>query len=659
MRWFKALLTILLTIAAAKTAVAQVIDPLTPESARTAEAQSPVAPPATPSGRALTQEDLTAWLDGYMPYALARGNIAGAVVVVVRDGQVLVQKGYGYSDVARRRPVSPDATLFRPGSVSKLFTWTAVMQLVEQGRLDLDRDVNEYLDFRIPPRDGKPITLRDILTHTAGFEESARYTITTRPMALGPLMKNTLPERVFAPGITPAYSNYATALAGYIVERVSGMSFDDYVESRVLRPIGMARSTFRQPLPAQLRPLMSQGYALASGEPKPFEFVGPAPAGSLSATGADMARFMISHLDNGRGLLRPETARQMHNSKLTILPPLNRMALGFYEQNINGRRTIGHGGDTQYFHSDMALFLDERIGIFVSVNSAGSQGASGPLRAALVDGFADRYFPVERSQTGIDPATARQHAGMMAGTYANSRGFKTTFLSFLGLISPVTLGVNAQGGLHAPAVTGLGGEPRRWIEISPFVWRDVESGERIAARVQDGEVVRWSFDTVSPFMMFDRVPWYRDAAWLRPLFFAAFAVVLLTALAWPVGALNRRRYAARLPFQGRRLGVYRSTRGLAWLAVAVLVGWAALIMIGLENLTFLASGITTPLVVLQILSPIVFFGLFGFAAWSLWLTSREKRGWFSKTWAVLLLLAAATLLWVALAFNLIGFGLKF
>ena len=123
---------------------------------------------------ALNRADVEAWLDGFMPYALERGDIAGAVVVVVKDGQVLLQKGYGYADVAKRTPVDPETTLFRPGSVSKLFTWTAVMQLVEQGKLDLDADVNEYLDFEIPARDGKPVTLRQIMTHTAGLEETAR-----------------------------------------------------------------------------------------------------------------------------------------------------------------------------------------------------------------------------------------------------------------------------------------------------------------------------------------------------------------------------------------------------------------------------------------------------------------------------------------------------
>lgn len=375
------------------------------------------APTATPPGGApLVRADVEAWLDGFMPFALARNDIAGAVVVVVRDGQVLAQKGYGYSDVARRRPVDPATTLFRPGSVSKLFTWTAVMQLVERGRLDLDRDVNAYLDFRIPPFAGKPITLCNILTHTTGFEESIRYLIGSDPNNVMPLdqhVKIALPNRVFQPGTTPAYSNYATALAGYIVGRASGMSFDDYVEQRVFGPIGMTRSTFRQPLPAALRADMSLGYPAASADPEPFEIVGPTTAGSMTATGADMAKFMLAHLADGGDLLRPATARLMHATQFKAVPPLNGMALGFYEQRMNGRRTIGHGGDTGLFHSDLWLIPSERIGVFVSVNSSGTPGGAHAIRKALFDQFGDRYLPGADEAARVDPATARRHAAQM------------------------------------------------------------------------------------------------------------------------------------------------------------------------------------------------------------------------------------------------------
>src|SRR5580692_9762439 len=254
------------------------------------EAPTPGGQAAAPTV-ALTAEDVDAWLDGYMPYALNTGDIAGAVVAVVKDGKVLTERGYGFSDVEKRTPVDPKRTLFRPGSVSKLLTWTAVMQLVEQGKIDLDADINQYLDFKIPARDGKPITMRNIMQHTTGFEEQAKGIMSEDPNAPGfeALLKQWVPHRVFAPGTTPAYSNYGASLAGYIVQRLSGEPFDEYVEKHIFVPLDMKHSSFRQPLPADLVPLMSKGYKLGSDEPHAFEIIGPAPAGSLASSAEDMA----------------------------------------------------------------------------------------------------------------------------------------------------------------------------------------------------------------------------------------------------------------------------------------------------------------------------------------------------------------------------------
>src|SRR5215472_10007597 len=167
----------------------------TPES-------QPAAGSKLEAGHAMTEADVGAFLDGFMPMQLERENIAGAVVLVVKDGRVLFAKGYGYSDVEKKTPVTVDATLFRPGSISKLFTWTAVMQLVEQGKLDLDKDVNAYIDFTIPPKFGKPITLRNLMTHTPGFEEQIKDLITEDSAPTATLQQHLsrhIPERIFPP----------------------------------------------------------------------------------------------------------------------------------------------------------------------------------------------------------------------------------------------------------------------------------------------------------------------------------------------------------------------------------------------------------------------------------------------------------------------------
>ena len=641
-----------------------------------AVSQSPPPVPAVPptggtaategaaptAGAPLTAADVNAWLDGYLPYALKTGDIAGAVVVVVKDGEVLTARGFGYADVAARKPVDPRLTLFRPGSVSKLFTWTAIMQLVEQGKIDLDADVNQYLDFKIPAFEGKPVTMRNLMQHTAGFEEQAKGVISegTKPRAFEELLKAWVPERVFAPGSTPAYSNYGASLAGYIVQRVSGQPFDTYLDEHIFAPLDMKYSTFRQPLPPELAPLMSKGYRAASEPPGEFEIVGPAPAGSLSSPGEDMAHFMIAHLQegeyHGKRILSAATAEMMHNTPLTMLPPLNRMELGFFETNINGREVIAHLGDTDYFHTSLHLFLNENVGFYVSFNSLGREGAAGNLRSALFQDFADRYFPAPRPDTRVDAKTAAEHAALLAGNWANSRAAQSNWLAALGFLSQVKVGADKKGELVVAPLVNLAGKPRHWVEIAPFVWLDAESHDRLAAKVVDGKPVRWSYDLLSPFMVFDRVPWYANSAWLRPLLIVSLAALLLTAVTWPITAWVRRSYQAPLRLPPAALRAYRWSKIGAILILAGLGSWLLTVLLMLKNTNNL-DGRLDPLIWFdEIFGTLAFFAGLALMLWNLWTVWLGERRWPAKVWSVVLTISAVTVLWVALAFRLVSFG---
>jgi CubicO group peptidase (beta-lactamase class C family) len=620
-------------------------------TASTVAAQAAAAPDG--ARHALSKTDADAWLDGFMPYALTRSDIAGAEVVIVKDGQVLTERGFGYADVAARKPVDPATTLFRPGSISKLFTWTAVMQLAEQGRIDLDADVNRYLDFKIPPYRGRPITMRQIMTHTPGFGDvfkgGDRSTGEVPP--LGAVMKRMLPDRIYAPGTTPAYSNYGAALAGYVVERVSGLPFDTYVERNIFSPLGMVHSTFRQPLPANLAPLMAKGYATASGDAKPFELISVPPAGAASVSGDDMARFMIAHLDQGAGLMRPQTARQLHDPVNVVLPGLNRMALGFYEQRLNGLSAIGHGGDLNYFHSYLWLLPDQKVGLYVSMNSSGaaSEADNFPLRLDLFQAFGDRYFPAP-SAPPVELASAKADARMLAGSYSVSRGAFTNFLDVANFLGQTRVGLDKDGRPLVPPL--FGGAPRKWIEVAPFLWQDAYGPQRLGAKVENGRVVRWSTDAVSPFMVWDRTPWTRNTAWLMPVFLVGVGVIALTALGWPFGAVVRRRYGAALGLGGGDLVLHRLIHGLAWLALATLGGWMLLI----QSLASVESNLDGWIWLLEIASAIGFVGL---AACALWMAGRSWRrptGRLQRGWALLRAGAALSILWVAVAFHLIHFG---
>ena len=642
------------------------IPPTTPVSSGPASPANtlPQAAPVQHPPALLTADDLNAWLDGYLPYALHTADIAGAVVAVVKDGQILTERGYGYADVAARTPVDPKLTLFRPGSVSKLVTWTAVMQLVEQGKIDLDADVNGYLDFKIPAREGQPITMRNLMQHVAGFEEQAKGIISEDPKAPGfeALLKQWVPQRVFAPGKTPAYSNYGASLAGYIVQRLSGEPFDTYVENHIFQPLDMQHSSFRQPLPAALASLMSKGYELASDPAHPFEIIGPAPAGAMSSPAEDMAHFMIAHLQNGEyhgnRILSAATAEMMHNSPLTLLPPLNRMELGFFETNINGREVIGHLGDTDYFHTSLHLFLKEGVGFYVSFNSAGKNGAAHSLRTALFDDFADRYFPAPEAPAQVDAKTAAAHAAMLVGHWVNSRGSQSNFLAAVGFISQTKVSLGPKGELVVP-FNGLNEKPHNWVEVAPFLWRDRDGHERLAAKVVDGKVVRFSIDQLSPFMVFDRAPWYQDGAWLLPLLYASLGALALTALLWPVAALVRRHYKARLTLDVAAFRAFKLSRFAAVLILAGVGLWAFTMVRMLNDLNNLSARFDSVVHLAQAFGAIVFIGGFAATMWNLVVVWTGRRRWPARLWSVVLALAALVVLWVAFAFHLIGFGVNY
>lgn len=629
------------------------------------KAATPVAAPALPAvagGQDLTKADVDAWLDGYLPYALKSGDIAGAQVAVVKEGQILTARGYGFADVAKRKPVDPDKSLFRPGSISKLVTWTAVMQQVDEGKLKLDSDVNQYLDFKIPPFNGKPVTLRQLLTHTAGFEEAGKDLIAYDPkysMELGAFLKRFTPKRIFEAGTTPAYSNWGTALAGYIVERVSGMPFDDYLDARVFKPLAMNNSSFRQPLPARLQADMALGYPRGSGKATPFEYVVPAPAGSLSATSTDMARFMIAHLDGGRGILSPQAWQTMHNSPLTLLPPLNRMQLGFFETNINGRKVNAHLGDTMGFHSSLHLFMDERVGFYVSFSSGGKEGAAGTLRMRMFQDFADRYFPLTERDGRVDPKVASEHAKLMAGNWLVSRRWESNFLKVAGFLGQAKISTDVEGHLIVSNLLDASGQPRKWVEIAPFVWRDQSSHDRLAAKVVDGKPVRWSMDFMSPFMVYDRPPVGENAAWLVPAVGLACTILLLTFAYWPISWLIRRKYGSELGVTGAARKAYRATRIMAGAALTLMVGWVLIVSVMLEDVSKLNKSGDLMLWTAQLLGAVVFVGTVAVTGWNAWLTWKSDARWTRKLWSLLVLLSALILLYAAHALGLLSMTVNY
>ena len=634
----------------------QSLAPLSP--APTAQPEAAAAPIPTPT-HALTAPDVEAWLDGLMPTGLSTAEAPGAVVVVVKDGQVLFEKGYGYADYKSGKPVDPKTTLFRPGSISKLFTWTAVMQQVEQGKINLDADVNTYLDFHIPAYKGVPVTMRMLMTHRAGFSETARDLLTygKAPPPLDEVLKRYVPPRIFLPAGGPGYSNYGASLAGYIVQRVSGEPFDAYVQRHIFAPLNMANATFDQPLPASMRPNMSKGYETWDKPGPGFEVISLPPAGSLATTGDDMSHFMIAHLQNGKygdiQILKPETAQLMHTSVTKAFPDLNGNLLGFYQQNINGHRVIAHGGDTNFFHSDLTLWLDDNVGVFISVNAKGKEGMGEFLRDRLFAGFADRYFPAPPVTAHVDDATAKAHAAMIAGAYGTTRGSHSTFLAAISLIQPTMVKNNGDGTITAAPL----GIPEVFFETSPFIWQQLHGHDRIEGTVQDGKVTRWSSDSAAPIFVYIRPTGFAGTGLETPLMLASLALLALTAVLWPLVAFIRWRYQKPFAYTGQRAMSYRLVRAAALLGMIAIGLWFEVLEMVSDTT---GANVNFWLHLSQLACFVAFFGGLLAALWNLPLTFRAGGGsWFSKLFAVLLTGAFAMMLWIGLHYHLIGLSSQY
>ena len=551
--------------------------PLSPLPTQAVSSTPPATAPVV--AHELTAADAEAFLDGLIPLQIGMDDIAGATVAIVKDGKLLFAKGYGFANMKDRKPVVADETLFRVGSITKLFTWTSVMQLVEAGKIDLDADVDTYLDFSMPRPFGKPITMRNLMTHRPGFEDVIKElgANSAKNINLEAYVKEHIPAQIFEPGTVPAYSNYGAALAGYIVQRVSGTPFDQYVEDHILNPLGMTHTTMRQPLPDALTASMSNGYTLSSADkPNDFENVNAYPAGSVSATATDMARFMLAHLNDGAlgeaRILKAETAQAMHNTRLEIDPQLSAMALGFYEETRNGHRIIGHGGDTIVFHSDLHLILDKGVGFFVCYNSAG-RGDS-PPRGALWRAFLDRYFPyVPPAEPTL--ASAKDDAQKVIGVYRTSRRGETSWTRLLGVVGEATVSADADGILSVDLSTDINGRPRKWREIAPLVYRNVTGQEKIVFK-PDASGTMTLLSGV-PIAILQRVGLMENQLTVAIVAGASLFVMLMTILLWPVAAVARWHFSAHLERGGLERGLRYAVFGVCAANLTFIIGFFALL----------------------------------------------------------------------------------
>jgi CubicO group peptidase (beta-lactamase class C family) len=356
-------------------------------------ARQPVKPVA------IDPQELETFADAFFPAQMQALHIPGVSFVFVQDGRLLLAKGYGYADLKRSISMSPETTVMGIGSVSKPFVATAVMQLVEEGKLDLDVDVNQYLTtFQLADPFRQPVTLAHLLTHTAGFEDPP-FVSNTDPSLMQPLglyLAESMPPRTDPPGDVFRYSNHGYALAALVVEDVSGMPFDQYVEEYIFNPLGMTHSSYllAPPLPEN----MAVGYLYQEGKqiPQPVDYDSDYPAGSIVSTAEDMSHFILAHLQDGcyqdACILQASTLAGMHQRQAETPYENQNVTYGFTEAYQDGQLLIGHSGATRGFGNSLNMLPDHNAGFFFSFNEECYQTSACDLLPSFRQQFLERFI---------------------------------------------------------------------------------------------------------------------------------------------------------------------------------------------------------------------------------------------------------------------------
>jgi CubicO group peptidase (beta-lactamase class C family) len=526
-------------------------------------------------------------LDSAIVAAMREHVVPGAALAIVKDGRVLQLRGYGCANIDRGVAVDPAKTVFHVASVSKPFVALAAVQLAEQGVVDLRTDVNRYLrTMQIPSAWNRGITLHDLLTHTAGFEESivgyaARTPADIRP--LGAFLAEKLPRRGWPPGEVTGYSNYGYALAGYVVESASGMSFADYVRTRVLAPLGMTRSSFQQPMPAELERDAAVSYRCSEERCEQItpDYRSAYPPGGLVTTADDMSRFMLAQLGvslDGKQVLSDSVIALMHTRQFTHDPALPGSTYGFSEDRLAGERSLSHAGGASGYTSFVILVPATKFGAFIVAN-----GGSSRFGADALGAIAERLLPAPpltpvaptRASATVDPT----------GAYRLTRYAHRGVENLPGLFN---------GQLHVARrgdtliVNGLGDANGSYLPVGDNRWQKVDGQDVVAVRTSAGQVTHFFgsasfFGTRTP-AAYERLAWYDEPHLVNEALSWFIAVPALALLAWPIVAgvvwLVRRRtpLVARLrpdSSHGWRATAVTAAVGFITLALAFGFGFIA------------------------------------------------------------------------------------
>jgi CubicO group peptidase (beta-lactamase class C family) len=513
-------------------------------TAAAAAGVSTVSADTDPPTTAADQVAVESTLDDLIPASLDEHDVPGAIAAVVK-GEETITKGYGVADSETEADVDPGATAFRIGSASKPVTATALMDRIQRGAIDPSAPIAEYVGSEVAPE--RSVTLSELVTHRGGFESSNRGLWIPDDDALRPLsayLRDEPQAQVREPGTVGAYSNFGYALAGQILAATADEPFHRAVDDELLGPAGMDGSSFRQPLPDSVAESHATGHGpTESYQDGEFPFVGLRPAGSLSATADDMARFLRLHVDDGRldgeRVLAPGTIDAMHEQWATHHDRLDGMGFGLIEETRSGTRTLWHNGATLSFYSHLVVVPEHDFGLFVAFNAPAGSAAAGDV----VDEVLDEALPDHEAEPRGpgSPEEPPTRADDLTGTYRSLRQSYTWHDRATSVLNAgtVTVGVADDGAL----VTERGDSRQRWVEVEPLVFEQADGDRRIAFGERDGEVT-YLFRGGSP-TAYGRVDGLANLRLHGALALCTLLGVLSSVVGWPGGALVRRLRAER------------------------------------------------------------------------------------------------------------------
>ncbi len=502
----------------------------------------------------LNSSSVSNFFDDFVPTYINEMNMAGMTISAVQNDTILFSKGYGYANIEQNKLVDSNRTLFRIASISKVITMIGIMQLVEQGLIDLHVDLNSYLSsFQIPETFSEPITLYHLLTHSTGFEDIPMMIYKDSdgiPLSLEEICKINLPKRIRPPGSILSYSSYTITFVGFLIEAITSQAFEKYINEHIFIPLGMNSSTFIQPIPSHLEENLAQGYAYKDGNfyPKKSPISSNRPAGAVSSTALDLGKFMLAILNNGTyngiELLKSETIDLILSKQISYFPEMPSVCFTFWEDYSYGQRILIHTGDRNYFHSKMMLFPELNFGLFFSFNtwdqdkySTAEIATAYKLQWDFGQKFLEYFFSNEStiiSSNSINGGESRLKE--VVGTYRitvfpfDNIG-KSLFL-FAYSNSVFKLTANENRTLNFNGIT--------LIETSPYIYQSFDGQYLIGFIKDENGKIAYAQQNIHPTFLLEKLAWHETPKFQYILLFMILMVFILSLIYWMSSFIYRK-----------------------------------------------------------------------------------------------------------------------